>query len=135
MTRRRKVLIGSAIAVAVILGITAITADPEETVSDDPTTTTTTEQTVPVAEPAEPAPVPTVDEEAIPDLDEVEVPLDVAVDAVIESGTVDMQEFCEGVAVLGDDLGFEFFEAGFDGAAEPFGFSDRQVYDEFVSRC
>jgi hypothetical protein len=45
---------------------------------------------------------------------------------------MDLDEFCSDYQKPGYDVGWS---EGFDGAAEPYGFSDQEVFDEVASRC
>lgn len=85
---------------------------------------------VPSAEPAEPVPFDTGEGDLVMSLDEV---VDIA------TTSIDMVEFCDGVATVEEfgasEAGFRVFEEGFDNAAADLGYSTREVYDGMVARC
>lgn len=67
------------------------------------------------------------------DLDGV-ISIETAGDVALAGG-MPLNEFCSAVDSVGYDLALAAWESGFAGAAEEFGFSDKEVFDEVMSRC
>lgn len=62
-----------------------------------------------------------------------------AVDLALTAGDVDLvADFCaplaDARALGGEEVFFQAFSQGLDGAAEDFGFTDRQIFDEMAAR-